>query len=178
MLVKAAFGISKKWGIGVFLPFGPLFFRISFPEEARRARWVQLATLPCLFAYVMISPELIPDTRVALVRVGPAGQQQYAVVAGGRTFRFGRGHGQPAASETTAEHQPSLEERRQANEREFARLAQVGEELRFRKRDLLNADRDGAAAYNRSATEYNLALQKATAEKMTLADSANQTASR
>jgi hypothetical protein len=164
LLITAAFGISKKWGLGVFLPFGPMFFRIKFPDEARRARLFQLATLPCIFVYVMISPELIPSTRVALARIGPPGQEKYALVAGSHTFGFG-GY----ASESAPKKQISLTERCQANVAEFERLRVWSEKLRLRKRDLLNPDEAGALAYNRDASDYNAALDKANAEKFALA---------
>ena len=161
LLVTSAFGISKKWGFGVFLPFGPMFFRIRYPDEVRRARMFQLATLPCIFIYVMVSPELIPSTQVAFARVGPPGQERYALIAGSHTFTFG-GY----ATETSKK---SLTERRQANVNEFERLRVWSEKLRLRKRDLLNSDEEGALAYNRDATEYNAALDKANTEKFSLA---------
>ena len=164
LLITSAFGISKKWGFGVFLPFGPMFFRRRYPEEVRRARAFQLATLPCIFIYVIISPELIPSTQVGLTRIGPPGQQKLALVAGGRTFSFG-GY----ASEPAPKKQASLGERRLANVTEFERLRIWSEKLRLRKRDLLNADEEGALAYNRDATDYNAALDKANAEKFALA---------
>jgi hypothetical protein len=164
LLITSAFGISKKWGFGVFLPFGPMFFRRHYPDEVRRARKFQLATLPCIFIYVIISPELIPSTQVGLTRIGPPGQQKYALVAGSHTFAFG-GY----AKEAPAKKQPSLAERRQANGAEFERLRLWSEKLRLRKRDLLNADEQGALAYNRDANDYNAALDKANAEKFALA---------
>ena len=162
LLITSAFGISKKWGFGVFLPFGPMFFRMRYPDEVRRARMFQLATLPCVFIYVIISPELIPSTQVALTRIGPPGHQKYALVAGSHTFTFG-GYGSEAAS------RKSLAERLQANVNEFERLRVWSEKLRLRKRDLLNSDEEGALAYNRDATDYNAALDKANAEKFALA---------
>jgi hypothetical protein len=161
LLVTAAFGISKKWGFGVFLPFGPTFFRIRYPDEVRRARMFQLATLPCIFIYVIISPELIPSTRVAFARIGPPGHEKYALIAGSHTFTFG-GY----ASESSKK---PLTERRQANVNEFERLRLWSEKLRLRKRDLLNADEEGALAYNRDAIDYNAALDKANSEKFALA---------
>ena len=162
LVITAAFGISKPWGFGVFLPFGPMFFRMKYPDEVRRARLFQLATLPCIFVYIIISPELIPSTRVALARIGPPGQEKLALIAGSHTFTFG-GYGSEPAS------QKSVTERRQANASEFERLRLWSEKLRARKRDLLNADEAGALAYNRDATEYNTALDKANAEKWALA---------
>jgi hypothetical protein len=162
LLVTSAFGISKKWGFGVLLPFGPMFFRIKYPDEVRRARAFQLATLPCIFIYVIISPELIPSTQVGLTRIGPPGQQKYALVAGGRTFSFGGYASEPVSKK-------SLTERPQANVDEFERLRIWSEKLRLRKRDLLNSDEEGALAYNRDASDYNVALDKANAEKFALA---------
>lgn len=164
LLITAAFGISKKWGFGVFFPFGPMFFRIKFPDEARRARMFQLATLPCIFIYIMMSPEMIPSTRVAFARVGPPGQERLALVAGSHIFKFG-GY----ASESAPQKSASLAERRLANGREFERLRLWSEKLRLRKRDLLHSDEEGALAYNRDATDYNAALDKANSEKFSLA---------
>jgi hypothetical protein len=162
LLVTSAFGISKKWGFGVFLPFGPMFFRMRYPDEVRRARMFQLATLPCIFIYVMVSPELIPSTRVAFARVGPPGQEKYALVAGSRTFTSGGYASEKAPAKP-------LSERRQANLDEFERLRVWSEKLRLRKRDLLNSDEEGATAYNRDASDYNAALDKANDEKFALA---------
>jgi hypothetical protein len=163
LLVTAAFGISKKWGVGVFFPFGPLFFRLSFPDEARRARKFQLATLPCIFLYMILSPEMIPSTRVGLVRIGPAGHEKLALVAGSYTWKFS-GYGSEPASKPV-----DIKERHTAMDREFERLRVWSEKLRARKRDLLNSDTEGALAYNRDATEFNAAVDKANSEKFALA---------
>ena len=173
LLIKAAFGISKKWGFGVFFPFGPLFFRLSFPDEVGRARMFQLATLPCFFLYILTSPELIPSTHVGLVRLGPAGQEKYALALGNRTWKFGGD-----ASAVARQKLGTLEERRAANDREQERLRLWSEKLRLRKRDLLNSDKEGAIAYNRDATDYNIALEKANAEKHLLGSLASNTLSR
>lgn len=173
LLIKAAFGISKKWGFGVFVPFGPLFFRLSYADEARRARMFQLATLPCIFLYVMISPEMLPSTRVGLVKIGPPGREHYALAAGSYTLKL-PGYGTETA--VAPSKQPSVEERRVANDREYLRLRQMSEELRVRKRDLLNTDTEGAVAYNKLAEEYNVALDKYNAEKLSLTLLAGKTA--
>src|ERR1041384_1928846 len=126
LLITAAFGISKKWGFAVFIPFGPLFFRLNYPDEARRARLFQLATLPCIFLYVMTSNEMLPSTHVGFVRMGPPGQQHLAFSAGSFSFKI-PGFGTEKAA---AANQPSVEERRAANDREFQRLSKVSEEVR------------------------------------------------
>jgi hypothetical protein len=171
LLIKAAFGISKKWGFGVFFPFGPLFFRISYPDEARRARLFQLATLPCIFLYVITSPEMLPSTQVGLVRMGPPGRQHYALAAGSYFLKL-PGFGREAA----APNQPSVEERRAANDLEFQRLRRLSEDLRIRKRDLLNSDTKGAMVYNQMANDYNAALDKYNDEKFSLTLLSNTTA--
>src|SRR5215813_4231596 len=51
LLVAAAFSISFVWGIGVLLPFGPLLFRLSYPEQAARARIFGLISLPCYLGF-------------------------------------------------------------------------------------------------------------------------------
>jgi hypothetical protein len=163
LLVKAAFGVSKKWGFGVFFPLGPLFFRISHPDDAGKGRGFRLATLPCMFLYVITSPEILPSTRVGLVRMGPPERQYYALAAGSYSLKL-PGFGTEAA----APAQLSVESRRAANDREFQRLRGLSEQLRIRKRDLLNSDDEGARIYNQMANDYNAALDKYNAEKFSL----------
>jgi hypothetical protein len=163
LLITAAFGISKKWGFAVFVPFGPLFFRLSYPDEARRARLFQLATLPCLFLYVMTSNEMLPSTHVGFVRMGPPEKQYYALAAGSYSWKI-PGFG----TEKAASKEASIDERRAAIDREFQRLRQVSEELRVRKLHLLNSDTEGTRVYNQMAGDYNTALDKYNAEKFAL----------
>jgi hypothetical protein len=164
LLITAAFGISKKWGLAMFVPLGPLFFRLSYPDEARRARLFSLATLPCIFLYVMTSNEMLPSTHVGFVRMGPPDHQYLALAAGSYSFKI-PGFGTEKAPPSK---QPTVEERRAANDREFQRLSQVSEQLRTRKRDLLASDTEGAKAYNQMANDYNAALDKYNAEKFAL----------
>jgi hypothetical protein len=174
LLIKAAFSISKKWGFGVFFPFGPLFFRLSFPDEVGRARRFQLATLPCFFLYILTSPELIPSTHFGLVRLGPAGHEKYALVVGNRTWNLFGGDASAAARQKLG----TLEERRAANDRELERLRLWSARLRLRKRDLLNSDKEGALAYNRDLADYEIAAEKADAERDMLGLLASNTLSR
>ena len=166
LLIKAAWSVSKRWGVGIFLPFGPYFFRRQFPEDVQRARKFQLAAIPCVFVYVLVSPELIPDTRIGFVRVGPPGQEKHALAVGGHLFSFGGSVAAPRPEQTAT---VSMEERRVAHEREMKRLSEWSEALRVRRRDLLKSDVEGARAYDRDATAYNVALAKATIESESLA---------
>src|SRR5438128_1625697 len=54
LLLGAAFGISVWWGLGVFLPFGPLLFRLSYPDLAPLSKKFRLATLPCILLYFIL----------------------------------------------------------------------------------------------------------------------------
>src|SRR5204862_891516 len=56
LIIAAAFRISWRWGVGVLLPFGPLAFRRNYPDHARPARPLRLATIPCFFLYILIGP--------------------------------------------------------------------------------------------------------------------------
>ncbi len=52
LLVKAAFGVSTGWGLTVlFVPFGPLFFRMNYKELAYPTRYWRLATGPLLLLF-------------------------------------------------------------------------------------------------------------------------------
>ena len=59
LLVTAAVKISTGWAFGVFLPFGPLFFRLNYPEEARNSYLFRVATLLCVFGFVISQPRMM-----------------------------------------------------------------------------------------------------------------------
>src|SRR5438874_13254368 len=56
LLLIAAVDISVWWALGVFLPFGPLFFRLNYPEQARTSYFFRVATLLCVFGFVILAP--------------------------------------------------------------------------------------------------------------------------
>ena len=58
LLLIAAIDISAWWALGVFLPFGPLFFRVNYPEQARNSYLFRVATLLCIFGFVVMRPGL------------------------------------------------------------------------------------------------------------------------
>src|SRR5437660_5698725 len=58
LLLIAAIDISGWWALGVFLPFGPLFFRLNYPEQARNSYLFPVATLLCIFGFVVMRPGL------------------------------------------------------------------------------------------------------------------------
>jgi len=58
LLLIAAINISAGWAFGVFLPFGPLFFRLNYPEAARNSFLFRVATLLCVFGFVISQPRM------------------------------------------------------------------------------------------------------------------------
>ena len=151
LLIGAAFGVSIWWGLGVFLPFGPLLFRLSYPELAPSSRYFRLAVLPCILAYVYLQPNA------------------FSTIRRGEFLRSAQESAAPANHYGSEKNGPSsLAERRAANSREFQRLAEWSEALRLKKRDLLHSDVQGNIAYNAEVAQYNDALTKANAEKNTL----------
>jgi hypothetical protein len=156
LLVIAAASISGWWVLGVLVPFGPVFFRLSYPDEARRSVHFRYATIICLAAYLIIGPAPTfgyrrhKDFKVTSPELGPAmGYATEKTVA------------KPAAT-------PSLELRRAVNAQDFESLRKWSEQLRLRKRDLLHSDTEGNRQYASDLALYEDALAKATAERAAL----------
>ena len=153
LLIGAAFGVSVWWGLGIFLPFGPLLFRLSYPDLAPVSRTFRLVALPCILAYFVLRP---------------------ATLSGSHFDQFFKHKEVPSAPanhyglEKIAIAAPSLDERPAVNAKELERLTAWSEALRLKKRDLLHSDVQGNIAYNAEVAEYNAALAKATAEKNSL----------
>jgi hypothetical protein len=153
LLIGAAFEVSVWWGLGIFLPFGPLLFRLSYPDLAPLSRTFRLVALPCILAYFVLRP---------------------ASLSGSHFDQFFKHKEVPSAPtnhdglEKIAIAAPSLDERRAVNAKELERLTAWSEALRLKKRDLLHSDVQGNIAYNAEVAEYNAALAKATGEKNSL----------
>jgi hypothetical protein len=165
LLIKAAFGISPWWGLGVLLPFGPTIFRLSYPEEASNAWRFGLATLALFFFCVLSSPQLGLKTRF-----GFSGKGSWFHRAG--TTKVGHNIFDPSKpvdmSAPKPAPTPSLEERREKNSKELADLRAWNERLRLKKRDLLHSDGQGNRMYAIEVDSYNAALTKAGAERAAL----------
>jgi hypothetical protein len=165
LLVMAAVKISAGWAFGVFLPFGPLFFRLNYPDEARNSFIFRVATLACFFGFIIYQPRTtwhLPGMRPTVS--SPRSPKQtvgYALEKSGGTKKV---TGTPTQAPT-----PALAERRAANAAEFERLHGIEAELKLRKRDLLHSDTEGNRIYAVDLAAYNEALTKATAEKNALA---------
>ena len=158
LLIGAAFGVSVWWGLGIFLPFGPLLFRLNYPDLAPLSRTFRLIALPCILAYFVMRP-------------GPPNYDKF--------FKHKSDRPDKAVASAPANHYglekiskmiaaPGLDDRRAANAKELRRLLEWSQALRLKKRDLLHSDVQGNIAYNAEVAEYNAALTKATAEKNAL----------
>ena len=165
LLLIAAINISAGWAFGVFLPFGPLFFRLNYPEEARNSYLFRVATLLCVFGFVIYQPRMtlhLPGMHP--MATSPRVSKQTVGYAMEKPDTSKKVTGTPTQAPT-----PALEERRAANATELERLRGVEAELKLRKRDLLHSDTEGNRIYTIDLAAYNDALAKATAEKNTLA---------
>jgi hypothetical protein len=156
LLIGAAFSVSVWWGVGVLLPFGPLLFRLSYPDVAPLSRKFRLAVAPCVLLYVVLGPGSLSGLqhRAALLtsaHQSAAPANHYAT--------------EPAAKIKTE----NLDDRIAANARELDRLRAWCDQLLFKKRDLLASDAEGNLAYSIEATKYNEAVKKALAERDQLA---------
>lgn len=154
LLISAAFGVSVWWGLGIFLPFGPMLFRMNYPDLAPMSRTFRLFSLPCILAYFVLGPGTLTGSyrdqfsKHKQVPSGPADHYGLEKVS------------KPASA--------NLIERRTANAKEIERLTGWAETLHVKQRDLLRSDVEGNKAFNAEVAEYNAALAKATAEQKTL----------
>ena len=161
LLVTAAIKISAGWGFGVFLPFGPLFFRLNYPEEARNSYLFRVATLLCIFAFVISQPRM----KLHMPKIHPtAASPQLSKKTVGYAMEK-----PDAAQKPNGAPIPALEQRRAANASELERLRGVEAELKLRRRDLLHSDTEGNRIYAIDLASYNEALAKANAERNALA---------
>ena len=152
LLIKAAFGVSMGWGFGIFLPFGPLLFRMNYPDLAPMSRTFRLFSIPCILAYFVLGPGTLPGAR----RGQPSTQKPVPAAPANH-------YGLEKVSKPSMT--ASLDERRAANAKEMERLTAWAETLHVKKRDLLRSDVEGTKAFNTEVAEYNAALAKATAEQ-------------
>lgn len=163
LLVMAAWRISAGWAIGVFLPFGPLVFRLNYPDEAQRSRLFRIATMPCFFLYMVLGPG--PAFRQHLTRATNLSAQPVGYAAE-KAHSTSKQSGKPG--DPKVELAPSVDERRLTNKQEFEKLRNWDVALRLKKRDLLHSDTAGNEAYVLELEQYKAALEKATAERTTL----------
>ena len=162
LLLIAAIDISAWWALGVFLPFGPLFFRLNYPEQARNSYLFRVATLLCIFGFVVMRPGL---------NFSPRGNHRTTSFAPQAMQTVGYAIEKPVTSKKpnpSATPMLTLDERRATNGKELERLHGVAEQLKLRKRDLLHSDTEGNRLYAIDLASYNDALAKATAEKNAL----------
>jgi hypothetical protein len=164
LLVTAALSVSGWWVLGVLLPFGPLFFRLNYPDLARSPAMLRLATVPCLFLYFVLGPGASYKERFSkAARPGFTQPVHYGFEASRSKAKKSNAPG------PVVDVGADIEQRSLANFREFQRLNAWGEALKLRKRDLLHSDAEGNRAYEIELAQYNAALAKANAERSALA---------
>ncbi|HEY6070396.1 MAG TPA: hypothetical protein VIU85_03400 [Chthoniobacterales bacterium] len=151
LLISAAFGVSIWWGFGIFLPFGPMLFRMNYPDVAPLSRTFRLFALPCILAYFVLGPGSLPGRSDFFKQkdVPSAPANHYGLEKSSKTFGSSS----------------NLDARRTANAKEMERLTAWAETLHVKKRDLLRSDAEGTKAFNNEVGEFNTALAKATAEQ-------------
>jgi hypothetical protein len=152
LLLRAAFGVNIWWGLSIFLPLGPLIFRLSYPDLAPLSRKFRFAMLPCLLGYFVFHS-------------GPISKSEYDRMFNRKPVPSAPADHYGMEKVPKAAPVPTLDERRAANAREIDRLTAWSESLRLKKRDLLHSDIPGNIAYNAEVAEYNAALTKAIADK-------------
>ena len=164
LLLIAALNVSVWWAFGVWLPFGPLFFRLSYPDLARSSMIFRFATLPCFFFYLLLGPGSSYHHRFSnLTQRSSAPTARYSLEGRG-------GREKPRnSSGPVVDTGANVEDRRIENTREFQRLYAWSEALKLRKRDLLHSDTEGNRAYEIELAQYQAALAKANAERNELA---------
>jgi hypothetical protein len=161
LLLIAALDISVWWAVGVFLPFGPSLFRLSYPDAARSSFIFRVATLLCFFLFVVFGPAAgLGPTYKPKPRQAEAGKGYASEIA----KKFARFRASKAKADPL-----TLNDQRLANAREFERLNKWKEALQIQKRDLSQSDVEGNRAYAIDLEEYNSALAAATVEKQILA---------
>lgn len=167
ILLIAAFKVSWRWGLGVMLPFGPMVFRMSYPDEVRPARPFLFSALGCFALFIIFGPG------VGSLRSAGALTQKTPGPASISAKGYALENPQPIQKKkglfSFFKSGPTIEERRAANAREFERLANKDKELKRRKRDLLRSDVEGNALYEHEVAEYQAALARANTEKNALA---------
>src|ERR1700720_2867682 len=123
LLLIAAIDISNRWALGVFLPFGPLFFRLNYREQARNSYLFRVATLVCIFGFVVMRPGL---------NFSPRGGHHTTFFAPQTKQPVGYAMEKPVSSKKTnsaaAEPTLTLDQRRATNAKELERLHGVEEQ--------------------------------------------------
>ena len=165
MLFVAAVRISVGWSLGVWLPFGPLCFRRTFPDQSRSSTPFRMLTILCFSIYILLGlgSRSIPYLRNTHASVPP--QSDHATGFG---MEQSDDSDKSGDSDSSTKSHVSLGDRRAANTKELERLAKWSEDLKLKKRDLLRSDVQGNKDYEAELAEYTEALTKATAERESL----------
>ena len=170
-LVRAAWEISKGWGIAVAcVPFAPFFFRRNYKELAQEGQTWRTMTTIFTVAFGAITGSTASTGQLwAMVpeKYRPASLTEKAEP--GQDSSSPESATAPAAAPATpVPAPPSYAERVAANQQEFARLGDVYENLKTERGYLRKHDDEGIKAYNELAAKYQADLVKARAEQTEL----------
>ena len=165
MLFVAAVRISAGWALGVWLPFGPLCFRRTFPDQSRASAPFRTLTILCFGIYVLLG---LGSKSIPYLRNPQASAPTESPQATGYAIERSDDSEDSEDSEKSAKTHVSLGDRRAANAKELDRLAKWSEDLKLKKRDLLRSDIQGNKDYEGELAEYTEAFTKATAERESL----------
>jgi hypothetical protein len=168
-LLIAAVRVGVGWTIGVLFPFGPLLFRLNYPEEARPGRIFRYATIGCLFGYFVTGPGPAYKRHMAEVKDASSASPIHFALEAKPSPKANKAKGASPVPGPSVQLAPTAEERRAANFQEFQRLRVWNDALRLKKRDLLHSDTEGNRLYEEELAQYNAALAKANAEKAAIA---------
>ncbi len=159
LVLTAAFGVSTGWGLTVLLvPFGPLFFRWSYPDLCLRARPFRIATLVCFVAggaglgsspLDMIRSKVKSPFSGFVTSSNAETEAKDSVIAAPATPA-------PAVAAATAKG---------GGPEDFAKLQDWYAQLNVKRKNLLKADKAGLEAFNAEAAQYQAAMQAYKAHK-------------
>lgn len=192
LLVNKAFGVSTLWGFTVvFVPFGPLLFRMNYRELAYPSRYWRMATAPLFLLFIfnggnasvrqsfedfMKKPAAevasAGDTDFQLPETMPGSASTSAPAAESPTVPTAtpsKGVAAALAAMPAAPRVLSLAERMEANRQEFERLADWYTNLKNERGYLRKGDFAAVEAYNAETARYQMALQLAKTEQADLA---------
>lgn len=168
LLFRAAFEISKPWGLAVlFVPLAPAFFRMNYKELAHEGQNWRRFSMICgtLFFVVTGSSGSLNDLwSLVPEKLQPA----WAVEKMEPGMHAEQAPAPEAATLPPTPVPPTYAERVAANQQEFARLAAVYETLKKERGYLRKHDDEAIQAYNTSAAKYQADLAKARAEQTDL----------
>ena len=192
LLVRAAWEISKGWGLAViFVPLAPMFFLMNYKELRGEGKNWRTASVILFLAFMGITGstgsfsdlwEIVPNSLrpAKYAEHQDSSPEEAAAEAAVESPEDGSAPAKPAATPAvvaaaapvipvaTPPPGPTLAQRLAANQAEFKRLAEVYEGLKKERGYLKKWDQEAINSYNDEAKKYQTALAAARAEQVEL----------